>query len=83
MSFFAGIPDTYQFLDSNGWPVSKHLEKDTRVAEVMVFSCVVVCTDLLAKRQDAADNVDGERSRCSPEPARKKLKGSVLYTHWC
>ena len=78
VSFFTGIPDTYQFLDANGWPVSKHLEKATRVGEVTVVSCVVVCTDLLAKSQDAVDKVDEECSHFSSEPSRKKLKGFVL-----
>ena len=77
VSFFTGIPDTYQFLDANGWPVSKQLETDLRVGEVLVSSCVVVCTDLCAKRQDAGDEIDGECSLFNLEPSRKKLKGCV------
>ncbi|XP_076461074.1 uncharacterized protein LOC143293748 [Babylonia areolata] len=76
VSFFQGIQDTYQFLDGNGWPVSKQFEKDTRVREAMVSSCVVVCTDLCSKSKEAEDEVDG--SKCSPpaaEPPRKRLKG--------
>ncbi|XP_070211495.1 uncharacterized protein [Littorina saxatilis] len=74
VSFFKGTPDTcYQFLDANGWPVSKHLEGDIRVVEVLVKSCVVVCTDLVAK--EALDEVDGACPVSSAEPPRKRLKG--------
>ncbi|KAL8600513.1 hypothetical protein ACOMHN_005007 [Nucella lapillus] len=77
VSFFQGIADTYQFLDTNSWPVSKHLEKDITILETTVHSCVVVCTDLCRKSKEAGDETDGQHSQSPPaaEPPRKRLKG--------
>lgn len=76
VSFFSGIPDTYQFLDTNGWPISKHLESGINVGETVVNSCIIVCTDLLVKTEAAGDEVDSGRSVTpNPEPPRKRLKG--------
>jgi hypothetical protein len=74
VSFFKGIPDTYQFLDMNGWPISKQLESATKVAETAVNSCVVVCTDLCKKTEESADEVDGANASPNQEPPRKRLR---------
>ncbi|PVD30541.1 hypothetical protein C0Q70_09809 [Pomacea canaliculata] len=71
VAFFSGIHDKYQFLDGNGWPVNKPMEDSTWVSEVLLSSCVLVCSDFCGVE---ADDVDGSPS-LPREPPNKRHKG--------
>ncbi|XP_071090137.1 uncharacterized protein [Haliotis cracherodii] len=69
LAFFCGIPNTYMFLDPNGWPVSKSLESDWSVLDVVGDGCVVVCADVIT--MEIVENQNGIDRFPTLEPPRK------------
>lgn len=61
--FFSGVQDSYHFLDANGWPVMRQLERYVQVSEVLASSCVLVGMELPPQAHEASDETDGNWMR--------------------
>ncbi|XP_067656996.1 uncharacterized protein [Haliotis asinina] len=72
LAFFCGIPNSYMFLDANGWPVNKSLEANWSVLDVIVDGCVVVCADTTS--MDMLQNQNDIDLFPALEPPRKKIR---------
>ena len=55
VSFFEEFNSNFNFLDTNGWPVPNVVENNSPVADIIMKSCVMVCSSVQKKVSQQSD----------------------------